>query len=399
MNYKFSWVISVLITLALLGSVGAGYWFGHHRAFFKIRKVVPELNRPTSIHHWVVGDNPDILASSDVRDRYAALYELPNNDRVLVEKTLRNAGWVPIMRPAPFVGSQPSPSSGRLFKINSHGFRDKRTSYIPKSPAVVRVFLTGGSVAFGTGAKSEEYTIARYLENILNQKFSDETGFTYEVINTAVPAWTTTEERILIINRLVDLKPSLIIMLSGNNDVHWALKETEDITDYWSYYVRDFLTILNNAYVYFRFPPAVPALDKSSQPPSCARVAEITRRNVNLAAHAANNANSMLVFALQPNILSTSKGFSFYELRTIEKFGKGGDREKPIWNECYREIVMHLSSIRSPNYRFLVSSDLFSNKDPETEIFLDAYHFSNLGNRLISEMLEKKIDWKALHPN
>jgi len=400
MSNNRSWAISILATFILLSAIGGGFWLGHHRAFFKIRKVVPELNRPTSVYYYTAREYPTILDDPNIRARYASLYELPtNSNRDVIEHTLKNAGWHPAMAPKPFLGIQPQPSPVKLFKINSYGFRDSKNNYLPKPSSVIRVFLTGGSVAFGAGAKSGDETISGYLEKRLNSLYSSQTGFTYEVVNAGVPAWTTTHERILIENKLIDLQPDYIIMISGTDDAHWALLETEDIMDFWTYIDRDFMLVMNNAYNGLRFPPAVPFLDLQSETPSCQRVARVAHRNVSLATHASNIAGIDLAFVLMPTLYSTKKTLTQTEAKHVETFGKGVVVEKPIWDACYEAIRHDLSFIGSENYKFLDFSRAFSSLGAKAEVFIDTYHFANAGNRKIAELLEKKIDWLSLRPN
>ena len=233
----------------------------------------------------------------------------------------------------------------------------------------------------------------------MNRLYSPQTGFTYEVVNAGVPAWTTTHERILIENKLIDLQPDIIIMISGANDAHWALLETEDITEFWAYSDRDLMLVVNNAYRGLRFPPAVPVLDLRSKPPSCQRIARVARRNVSLATYATNIGGIDLAFALMPTLYSTEKTLSPSELKHVEKFGKGAAVEKPVWEACYEAIRRELSSINAENYKFLDFSRAFSGLGAEVEVFIDTYHLANVGNREIANMLEKNIDWKLLRPN
>jgi len=125
--------------------------------------------------------------------------------------------------PTPFVGYGLEPGEQGNASINSMQFRHAGELKIPKPDGVYRIFVNGGSTAFGSGAPSQDRTIDGFLEKMLNEKLSPRTGVRYEVVNTGNPGWTTTHERILVANRLVDLEPDLVLSLSGNNDVHWGI--------------------------------------------------------------------------------------------------------------------------------------------------------------------------------
>src|SRR5439155_8368349 len=120
-------------------------------------------------------------------------------------------------------GHMARPFFGDDLYINVLGFRDRRQTYLAKPERTVRIFITGGSTAWGVGASSQKNTISCLLEKILNERASRTTGYRYEVVNAAFPAWSTTQEKLLIQQRLVDMHPDAVIMLSGNNDVHWSL--------------------------------------------------------------------------------------------------------------------------------------------------------------------------------
>jgi len=93
---------------------------------------------------------------------------------------------------------------------------------MPKPPTTYGIFFTGGSVAYGSGAPSQDKTIGQYLENLLNLEITPVSHLRYEVFTLASPAWTSTHERIVIENRLSELDPDMVISFSGSNDVHCA---------------------------------------------------------------------------------------------------------------------------------------------------------------------------------
>ena len=212
------------------------------------------------------------------------------------------------------------------------------------------------------------------------------------MINTAFPAWSTTQEKLLIQQRLADMYPDLIIMLSGTNDVHWAL-HVRDVRWHYSVGDQNYVTLLNETYRSSGHPEWVVPLPFSSGPVNCDLVGRTTVRNVEEAAFAADRANAGLVFALQPNIVSTAKGLSEHE----QKVRKGQDAA--TWDSCYQRMREALGRIRTKHYRFLDLSRSFGDLGRDTELFVDAYHFADLGHRLVAQALADQIDWNTIVPN
>ena len=96
------------------------------------------------------------------------------------------------------------------FTINSRGYRGPEPD---PNPAVTRIVLVGGSTAFGSGAESDDATIARALERRLPN---------VQVINAAVNGHVSTDELTLLQKELLDLNPALVIALGAFNDAHLA---------------------------------------------------------------------------------------------------------------------------------------------------------------------------------
>jgi lysophospholipase L1-like esterase len=96
------------------------------------------------------------------------------------------------------------------FTINSRGYRGPEPD---PGPAVTRIVLVGGSAAFGSGAESDDATVARALERRLPNT---------QVINAAVNGHVSTDELTLLQKELLDLEPTLVIALDAFNDATLA---------------------------------------------------------------------------------------------------------------------------------------------------------------------------------
>lgn len=321
----------------------------------------------------------------------ADIYGVPRGDRDALVKRLREIVWLPPYRPAPFVGHMARPFIGDDLQINVLGFRDARQTYVVKPERTVRVFITGGSTAWGVGASAQKNTISYLLEHILNERARRMTGYSYEVINAAFPAWSTTQERLLIQQRLVDMHPDVVIMLSGNNDVHWSVNG-RDIRWFYSYLDQNYLTLLNEMYKSAGHPEWTSAPPFSGRPVECPALGRTTARNVEMAVIAAERVNARLFFALQPNIVSAAKRLTRREQRIQEA------RNKPYWESCYQALRSALGKINAPNYRLLDLSRSFGTLDDATELFIDAYHFADAGSRMIAQALADQIDWHTIVP-
>lgn len=126
---------------------------------------------------------------------------------------------------------------------NNAGFRYPQDITLRKPPDEFRIFLTGGSTAFGMGATghaapamdfySIEYreTIAHVLEQILNTT-APIPGKRIRVYNTAV--WGYAYQHLLnrYVAKLRRYKPDLIVSLDGANELPMICRLTED----WNYF-------------------------------------------------------------------------------------------------------------------------------------------------------------------
>jgi lysophospholipase L1-like esterase len=108
---------------------------------------------------------------------------------------------------------------------DAQGFR--RTSDVSKAkpPNTYRVFLMGGSAAYGLSSGppfppviiTNEQTIDYKLERLLQPLFPDKH---IEVINAAVTAYWTHHHLIYLHEKLLDYDPDLVIFLDGINDYY-----------------------------------------------------------------------------------------------------------------------------------------------------------------------------------
>jgi len=365
-------LIATVPTIIIVALLGIGIAVGRYSQFFAIKRQISSLSFGTTLGEILTDDQ-----EKGVSPAYFDGEELIDD--------LSNISWAIPNIFTPFVGDAPEPGKHNNAHINSMQFRADNELAIPKPINVYRIFITGGSTAFGSGAPSQEKTIAGYLSRFLNDKLSSTTGFTYEVMTLANPAWASTHERIIIENRLSEFEPDMVISISGNNDVHWGYLG-KDILWFQTYASSIFFDLLNTIYEIFGFSKMPDVTVTAKEPVSPALVADRLLKNVTLSSYVLSLENANYVYILQPTIDVSKKQLSERENR-IRK-----DKERmKYFTESYYLIDSSLSNFKMDNFKYIDLSNLFDNLSYEEEIFIDSYHFGDIGNEIIAKETYKYI--------
>ncbi|MBN1210986.1 MAG: SGNH/GDSL hydrolase family protein [candidate division Zixibacteria bacterium] len=108
------------------------------------------------------------------------------------------------------------------YHINSHGFRGPE---FEKEKKNYRILALGNSCTFGWGV-DQDYTWVSQLEKILERQFPDNNC---EVINAGIPGYSSHQGKILLKEKLLDLKPDMVLIMFGWNDHFAAGKGISDL--------------------------------------------------------------------------------------------------------------------------------------------------------------------------
>jgi len=296
---------------------------------------------------------------------------------------LERVTWVARDIPTPFVGFAPAPGPLASGLINSMQFRYAREIEVPKPKNVCRVFFTGGSTAFGSGASSNETTIGGYLEAHLNEALRIR-GVRCEVITAAAGAWSSTHERILIENRLVDLEPDIVISFSGHNDAFWSVLGRNVL--WFRAFQDDYFLVLLNAVLAANRAEEFPSQDLGAGlPVSPAQAAERLARNVACAHYVLATVGADYIFALQPVLELSQKVRTPREQRIAEAVGFHA------WfiqmQDYYQEFRRSLQAMEQPGFCFVDTTTSFDGCDGSVDVFIDTAHFGDRGNDLVAQYL------------
>ena len=116
--------------------------------------------------------------------------------------------------PHPYTGWRSRPNQKLdTISINKNGLRN--TDIEMEDKTIKNCFILGGSVAWGFGASSNEKIPSVLIEKTLK----DDHKININIINLADQGYTSFEELNSFLSAFEELKPSMVIMLSGVNDV------------------------------------------------------------------------------------------------------------------------------------------------------------------------------------
>jgi lysophospholipase L1-like esterase len=110
------------------------------------------------------------------------------------------------LAPLTLYENAPNPD-GKMYRINDLGLRG---GDVVREPTRPRVIVVGGSAAFGLRVP-ERATFAAGLESQL-------TGV--EVLNAGVSGYLSAQELALVVTRLLDLEPAVLVVFDGWNDLY-----------------------------------------------------------------------------------------------------------------------------------------------------------------------------------
>ena len=313
-----------------------------------------------------------------------------------------------------FIGYIPtSNKAGIGWYTNNAHFRYNETLLEHKPKDEIRIFITGGSTAWGAGVKQDQ-TFAHILEVRLN-KFLDHKK-KVKVIIAAAGAWASSQERVFIFSYIKEFKPDIIIMFSGWNDIYHAYtgKDYNKEQDYLRYkeiihpnsLKQDrFLRIAPPEYrkynskfyylcsiLYYKY-----SINKeyiinviNSIHLNPIKIKDNTLENIDVINYLSKKHDFKLVYCLQPSIYTTEKPLSLWEknIRANIRHSHIGFPEYNIKNYEMLKSSLQLDALEK-DYLFIEGDNAI--KHEKRSVFTDYIHLGDRGNKLIANYLYNVI--------
>jgi lysophospholipase L1-like esterase len=322
-------------------------------------------------------------------------------------------------------------------RVNAEGFRRDQDVSVAKPRDEIRIFLLGGSVAYGAETLYPEIdehwrrldnkeTIDHYLENRLNSAFPAKH---WEVINAAVKGYVLGQDLALFLSTLQPYRPDYLILLDGVNDMFRMLRFSENddtyveagfgeefdgLTKPGSMSLRFMAStwLLNNSALYRSIRESVAQRHRiaarreryrKSAARSPATFASLTPEEQNQYQAAASRLDNYLrpvrqihllamlegtqaVFVLQPQMAGTRKPLTGIEARLFDYW----TRLEPLDVYGLRTLYPQLSgrltaAAASEGYRFVDLTSVFDHANVQT--FTDYCHLTPAGNQIIADAI------------
>jgi hypothetical protein len=374
------WIMPACLLFLLLFSVYPNYLLGHQNKYFiKVRNFADNIAKKIIPHKldynsFIILNTTKTALNEDsglpLKFNQPLIVTVPPDEistKAYFQKPSKPVVYHTTMIPDPFTTYAPLPGKiGGLVFHNRQQFR-YTVDLEKKKNNEIRIFITGGSAAWGSTATATEFTIAGFMQSELSKKYP---GLDIKVITAAAGAWTSTQERIWIFNRISEYEPDMIISYSGHNDFYDTYLSKEDLFD--RYYVEG--KYFRNAivgYEYYNRGKAISllGLHDTGTRFSSADFPRKTLKNIEIINSYLQKINVPYVYVLQP----------------VRK-----DFRQRNYPELYARLGLEMASLgQKDGFGFVDHSDFF---DMRPELFTDQCHLGDRGNQMIANDLLAKID-------
>ena len=287
-----------------------------------------------------------------------------------------------IQYPIPFVHYEPNQKTDTV-TINSHGFRGEEFEEEKTNDSEYRIFMVGGSVMYGVYATSDDTTIPGYLQQFYNELTVD---YDIHVINAGANTHESFAETNLVKNKILDLKPDLIIVLDGYNDLYSTVKREYheptglDQIEQYSLVIRKYYKTIQ----FYEFLERVwiKQFDNEQKNLNDDTIEEKTflwKSRWEEICELGEKENFKVIITLQPILGVGNKVLTDWELRNV--------KELPDQNPISTYLPMQ-DQLKDLEKKCTATADLTDIFDDETGlIYFDYAHMGDKGNGIIAQKI------------
>jgi len=191
---------------------------------------------------WLAARQPDRQTAVSLQQAYQLRWQ----DSANAQENTDSEGLA--VRPHPLLGYELLPQRGDRWQVDGQGFRLATDLPETKPSGEIRIFLLGNSTAFGSLAANNGQTVGAQLETLFQERLQAQktqpTRFKpevlpfyadqieamaalppriregpYRVIPAGVPGYTSGNELALLVHRVLDFAPDVVVLLDGYEDL------------------------------------------------------------------------------------------------------------------------------------------------------------------------------------
>jgi len=319
----------------------------------------------------------------------------------IVNQSTKERGLIKV-EPHPFLLYKPEPHQHyETININGNGYRGESVNWNERG---FKIALLGGSAVFGSGALSDDRTIAGYLQKLLR---SQHHNIDIDVINCGTPGYTSDQELILYERELCG-KIDMLIVFDAANDI-WAptnfdLDKVGFPYEFKRY--KDMLKhpllceidrILKRLMSYEKLSRRIGIYMKRKKEESLTeflrdkRIKAMTEnyiKNIRIMDLIAGDSGIPAIFCLQPLLLIEKKNMTETERKIYDRevnWGYSINKPEEYFEQAYDSIRREFEKLRGENILAFDMTDIFSSQ--VDTIYIDICHFGDKGHQLVAERL------------
>ena len=266
--------------------------------------------------------------------------------------------------------------------INSDGFRGNE---IDLNTDNYRIFLTGGSTAFGFGSTSDKTTISGFLQEYFDHEFG---YLNVEIINAGINGADSYREILLIKEKLIEYNPDLIISYTGVNDSGGYSREIilDETNDDYAQNLFKFAS-----YPWYRTPFVINNLLSENtinekniielSPQEIQKTSESFKKNWSQSCTFLEDNQITSVLILQPSLVTKT---------ILSDFEKNMDlTNSNLQKQLLENFSNELESLNGDCDHTFDLRHVINNTSKTT--YYDGIHMNDLGNQIIAKTIYEKI--------
>ncbi|NQT22641.1 MAG: SGNH/GDSL hydrolase family protein [Candidatus Omnitrophica bacterium] len=291
------------------------------------------------------------------------------------------------LEPYTVFGLKPNFKSDTV-NINSLGLRGEGIQ--KERDDCYRIVVLGGSAVFGGSVSDDNHTFCKLLEKQIKR----EANANVEVINAGIPAFISMQELILFEDKIIELKPDLVIVFDGFNDALTILKREKRPNYPWwfSEIEKIYYTSISRLFMEKRLRKYRPTkhlinwLDKRKNKGILYTVVpeavDFYKRNLDMICHLAESYNIDVLLVFQPMAIY-KKNLTENEKKIIRNLDSNYTKALSEMCNAEKEAMAYVAA--KNNVSFADGASFFTGI--HQNIFIDEVHFNQLGHEITAESL------------